>query len=199
MKKSLSSKEKQEIFDLACSLADGKDLLHCDYHARKTVYYATLLAEREGADVELCQLMAMLHDISKGSSDHGRDGAIKAAEILRGYRLEESSIKQVCEAIKSHMHFVEGKSLEAMILWDADKLQGVGPRALLLQYTRHLNDGKSWEEAIPAAKENLEYYYDKFYTESAKKIAQILINKSKLFFDDLKQDIYEGLVSDLLN
>ncbi|MGQ4871829.1 MAG: HD domain-containing protein, partial [Candidatus Thorarchaeota archaeon] len=96
------------------------------------------LARREGADEDIVMMAGWLHDIAKpglgGSDDHGAEGAKRAAEILREAGVDEERISAVQYAIRSHVGLVRDSpldTLEAQVLWEADKLVKLGVVGLL--------------------------------------------------------------------
>jgi uncharacterized protein len=100
-------------------------------HVQATVRLAIRLAERTGADREVVEAAAWLHDVAKGqdSQDHGRDGAITAREILSHTDFPPHKIDAVAEAIAKHVGLMTAEPvepLEAAVLWDADKLSKLG-------------------------------------------------------------------------
>jgi uncharacterized protein len=107
-----------------------------DWEHVKRVYNLCLhLGKKENANLEILKLSALLHDIarpiedeSKGEKDHAIIGAKMATDILRDSGYNEDLISQVAHCIETH-RFRNGhnpKTKEAMILFDADKLDSVG-------------------------------------------------------------------------
>lgn len=95
-------------------------------HAIEATHLASLLAAEVGADVELAKKGALLHDIGKAVT-HEVDGphALIGAEIARRFGVNEI----VVNAIASHHHEEEQKSLEAIIVEVADAISGARPGA----------------------------------------------------------------------
>jgi len=104
-------------------------------HTERVMYLGRHIGEKEGADLVVLSLAAMLHDIArpeesaaKGRLDHARRGAEMAAEFLQGQGADRKLIQAVCHCIESHRFRgkVAPASLEARVLFDADKLDSVG-------------------------------------------------------------------------
>lgn len=104
-------------------------------HVERVLKMATRIGKKEKADLEILKLAAILHDISrhnsdkeKGQTDHAKDGADTAAEILKKYKFPEEKIAKIIHCIKAHRFrgTVKPKTLEAKILFDADKLDSIG-------------------------------------------------------------------------
>jgi uncharacterized protein len=104
-------------------------------HVQAVVRLALRLAEHTGADREVCEAAAWLHDVAKnGSLDHGRDGATAARHILSGTDFPAEKVDLVADAIGKHVglsHDEPVEPLEAAVLWDADKLSKLGATVVL--------------------------------------------------------------------
>ena len=86
-------------------------------------------------DTELARIIALLHDIgrseesaSRGAICHARRGAELARPILQELGYESKATHAICHAINAHRFrgSVEPETLEARILFDADKLDSIG-------------------------------------------------------------------------
>ncbi len=101
----------------------GQNQLH---HAVETARLAGVIAAELGADVEICKMGGLLHDLGK-AIDHNIEGTHAAigADIAKRHRLHP----KVINAIASHHHEVEQESLEAIIVEAADAISGARPGA----------------------------------------------------------------------
>ena len=87
-------------------------------------------------DVEILRVSSLLHDIAKvqeeqdntGSTDHAFLGAEMAKQILLELNYPITFIEHVCDAIRTHRYRGENipSTLEAKVLFDADKLDAIG-------------------------------------------------------------------------
>jgi uncharacterized protein len=115
-------------------------------HVQAVVRLAVRLAERTGADREVSEAAAWLHDVAKPQPteptgvgagrrrDHGRDGAVLARRILAGTDFPPHKVEPVADAIAKHVglsHDEPVEPLEAAVLWDADKLSKLGATIVL--------------------------------------------------------------------
>jgi uncharacterized protein len=104
-------------------------------HVQAVVRLAMRLAELTGADAEIVEAAAWLHDVAKGESkDHGPDGAIAARRILSGTDYPPIKTEAVAVAIARHVGLWTDEPiepLEAAVVWDADKLSKLGATAVL--------------------------------------------------------------------
>lgn len=105
-------------------------------HIRRVVALAERIAVAEGADIEIVQATAYLHDASdrgkegiNARKDHHLTAARLAGEILCQADWEESRIAVVQHCIRGHRfrNYQEApKTLEAQVVFDADKLDAIG-------------------------------------------------------------------------
>ena len=99
-------------------------------HVKAVVTLAVKLAQLTGADVEVVEAAAWLHDICKEKKErHPQEGARFAREFLPKTDFPPQKIEQVAKAIEKHMGLWRDKpikNLESQVLWDADKLAKIG-------------------------------------------------------------------------
>lgn len=100
-------------------------------HVQTVVRLALRLAELTGADSDVVEAAAWLHDCAKMGRDdnHGCNGSIKAGEILRATDFPQGKVDAVVDAISKHVGLWTDEPLEpleAAVLWDADKLSKIG-------------------------------------------------------------------------
>jgi uncharacterized protein len=122
------------------------DSAHDFDHILRVLHMAEKIAHAEGADIEVVRAAALLHDIGldQGRTGHETSAANRAREILKnlakasaaqddpsskpsqGY--SDQFIDAVAHAIEAH-RFRSGpepQTLEAKVLFDADKLDSIG-------------------------------------------------------------------------
>ncbi len=106
------------------------DSAHDFDHVLRVVAMADRIAQAEGADRDIVQAAALLHDIGldEGRAGHETSAANRAREILRERGYDETFCAAVAHAIEAH-RFRSGptpQTLEAQVLFDADKLDAIG-------------------------------------------------------------------------
>ncbi len=109
--------------------SSGHDWWHIDRVRGNAVY----LAQTEGADVELCELAALLHDIADWKF-HGGDekaGPQAARAWLESQDVDAKTIEQVCDIIAGVTYKGAGvetamSTLEGRCVQDADRLDAIG-------------------------------------------------------------------------
>ncbi|MGZ5439306.1 MAG: HD domain-containing protein [Candidatus Aminicenantales bacterium] len=104
-------------------------------HTERVTRLSLKIGRKEKADLGVLKLAAILHDIGREEEDrshgricHGRSGAALAKKILERHGCDPVTIRAVAEAIRTHRFRRGGapKTLEARILFDADKLDSIG-------------------------------------------------------------------------
>ncbi|MFO7697268.1 MAG: HD domain-containing protein [Anaerolineae bacterium] len=107
------------------------DSAHGFDHVLRVTHIAERLAIEEGADLEIVRTAALLHDIGRAQQErtgisHAELGSKAAREILAGHPAER--VEAVATAIEQHRFRVANPptSLEARVLYDADKLDAIG-------------------------------------------------------------------------
>lgn len=149
-----------------------------DTHILKVVRYAKMLGEQMGADLEILEIAALLHDYAsildkENYKDHHIIGAELAGNILSQLNYPPDKIEQVKHCILTHRGSKElqRRTLEAKILANADALAHFDtiPALLWVEFITKENDLK---EGIDQVKNKLQRSWHKLNPE-----AQELINE----------------------
>jgi uncharacterized protein len=113
----------------------GADPVHDFDHVLRVYRMAERLGREEGADLEILRAAALLHDAegsapeSAGRADHHEHSAQFAAQVLEAEGWEAERIAAVQHCIRAHRFRGGGEkpeSIEARVLFDADKLDVLG-------------------------------------------------------------------------
>ncbi len=111
------------------------DAVHGFDHVERVYHMAQKIGLAEGADMEILRAAALLHDAQGshpgggGRAEHHEQSADFAAEVLHSEGWNEERIKAVQHCIRAHRYRNHGeapKTLEAKVLFDADKLEVLG-------------------------------------------------------------------------
>jgi len=131
----------------------ANDPVHGFDHVLRVTILAERLARAEGADVEIVRAAALLHDARPPGQEHPEDlrrsnhhqeSAGLAAEVLSadGWPIEKILAVQHC--ILAHRFrddFTRRSTLEAEVLYDADKLDAIGAVGVARAIAYALNAG----------------------------------------------------------
>ncbi len=104
-------------------------------HTKRVQTLCRRIGREEKADLAVLDLAALLHDIGRGEEDrtngktcHAQTGARLARGLLTRYGLDPGLIREVVHCIRTHRfrRRASPQTLEARILFDADKLDSIG-------------------------------------------------------------------------
>lgn len=121
--------------DDARSFYTEADSAHDFQHVLRVTAMADKLARAEGADVEVVRAAALLHDSARAEEDHASErvdhaelSARQAHAFLLSQGASDEFAERVADAIRAHRYRGSARpaSLEAQILFDADKLDAIG-------------------------------------------------------------------------
>jgi uncharacterized protein len=198
------------------------DTAHDFEHILRVMRMAIRLAEAEGGDVEVVRTAALLHDLERhaedsaardgnsGVIDHAEASAFAAQEFLIASGAEDSFAGRVAEAIRSHRYrgTIQPGSLEARILFDADKLDSIGAIGVARAYAvggmhnRKLYSEPNSEATAVRGQQKAEHtpvdeYYVKlrhlhtrFYTPAAQRLAEGRHRFMVEFFNRLESEVH---------
>lgn len=110
---------------------EGADAVHDFDHVLRVLALAERIAQAEGADLEIVRAAVLLHDVGREQAeaqgvDHAGFAAQRAREVLSDQPPDK--VEAVAQAIAAH-RFRAGPTpatLEAQVLFDADKLDAIG-------------------------------------------------------------------------
>ncbi len=104
-------------------------------HVERVRTLALEIGKKEKADLEVLEIASFLHDIgrkkemrNKGKFCHAENGEKIAKKILKNYGIEEEKAKNILHCIITHRfrNSHKPKTIEAKVLYDADKLDSIG-------------------------------------------------------------------------
>ena len=104
-------------------------------HTERVLALALHIGRMQAADLEVVELASILHDIGRHREDeslgeicHAEEGARLAREILTKYDVETDSAERVVHCIENHRFRGDHRpdTLEAKVVFDADKLDSIG-------------------------------------------------------------------------
>ncbi|MEJ2031992.1 MAG: HD domain-containing protein [Deltaproteobacteria bacterium] len=131
----LGPESTDRLLQVAAGYCDHEGGCHGPDHTVRVHRTALWIGSRMGADLKVLSAAALLHDVgrrdetnSRGVVCHARRGGELAREILAGFGFEAEAVERVVHCIVTH-RYRDGQvpaSLEAKILFDADKLDSVG-------------------------------------------------------------------------
>ena len=163
----------------------NKDPYHDLDHAVSVSKTAVYIARQEKADVEVCRVAGLLHDIAPKTrgKTHGVKSGNMTRAFLRRVQVEKEFINNVYQAIIYHdtsRHHL-AKTLEAKIVFEADKLETIGPVGLIREYGDLLSHGYAPQKALAEVAKNMCRKNPIVHTKTAKKLQKELLEFNKEF------------------
>ena len=192
------------------------DAVHDFDHVLRVYRMAETLAQQEGADLEIVRAAALLHDAESASGSdelriaHHEAAASFAGKVLKKEGWQADRIKAVQDCILTH-RFRDNRqpnTLEAKVLFDADKLDAIGAIGVARALAYAVLDGQplfaepstTFHQALKTEKGEPytayhEYLFklsrlkDRMQTESGKTMAQARHDFMQEFFEQLKEEV----------
>lgn len=131
----INNKTIEQIKSKAKEYFVGSSGCHDWTHVERVYSLAIKLAKKEGADINIVKVAAYLHDIGRkeemekgGKICHAEKGVELAEKILSPYELDDDIVENIKHCILSHRsrNNHKPKTIEAKVLFDADKLDSIG-------------------------------------------------------------------------
>lgn len=202
-------KLKEEVLEILESGSGSHDWEHTERVLNMCMHIASV----EGGNIDIIRAAALLHDIgrhvqdkSKGTVSHALISVSMARPILERYGFSPEDIAKTLHCIETHRFRTgdEPKTLEAKILFDADKLDAIGAvgigRAFVFAgengaavHIRNLNieNSRSYSKQDTAYREfkvKLEKIKDRVFTAEGRRIANERHDFMVEFFDRLEKE-----------
>ena len=153
---------------------------------------ALRIAKREGADKEIVEIAALLHDIGliKAYKSHDRWGAPIARHYLEKRGFDLVKIGKIVNCILTHSGNGNPETLEQKIIYDADSLEKLGALGVVRLAVNQMKYRLFKPVDIPnqIVKKKVECT-KKLYTITAKIMAKSLIKFDKEFMKQLKSQL----------
>lgn len=122
-------------------------------HTLRVRNLAVAMARQVGADPEIVEMAALLHDIGKPvDGPHGDIGAQRAQAILKDLGIDAPMRSRVCDLVRTHLAPDPAYPVENLVLSDADYIDAnFGYVALTRYITIRAGHGAIVEEMIASA------------------------------------------------
>jgi len=199
----------KKLEDLFCSESSGHDLSHLT----RTRNLAEHLQKKEGGDLEVIVLSALLHDIHRliqkdtGKFCSPQDSLPQVKKILTQVDVAEQTISKVLHCVEFHEEYGFSKNgktvsdIETLILQDADNLDAIGAIGIARAFVfGGANNVPIWLPEIPFDRNEFDeseqdpseihHFYakllklkDNMNTKTARKMAAKRTDFMKIFLD----------------
>lgn len=167
-------------------------------HTLQVLEYAFTICQGEGGRGEVVILAALFHDLERFTTApllHGLKGAHTTSRILQEHGFSNPLISRVSGAISRHVgqRDLQQLSLEGAILVEADRLDKLGNKGIMVQFIIGGRSGEDFQELLA---DYQVYLLDRgredqkiFRTETGKGMLQEKIIQQECFLKGLKEDL----------
>ena len=183
-----------EVIMAVQGIYSRKDQAHDLDHALRVRQWGKKIAAKEGADSLVVELAAILHDIGRSgtiSRTHAESSSALAGGILQKCGYPERIIDAVKMAVLSHSREgYEPETLEAKILYDADKLDFVGPMGIARLFAWAGKEGKPFfglDSCESFYRDRIRHYHKHIHTQTARDFFEPLFLYSESFWAELEK------------
>ncbi len=183
VKQELETKEEQSV-------------AHRYDHLRRVLRNALMLAQQEGMEVDYFVLCAacLLHDIDspyERKNEHVELSARRAREIMEELKFPQDKMERVVRVIEQHSTEkpAEIVDLEAKLLFDADKLDGVGAVGVARVFLYCGQKGMSIEEAAEWYRKKMEIAAGMIQTGTGRKLMEKRAKLTLEFLEMLEKEM----------
>lgn len=181
----------------------GQDPAHDWQHNLRVLGMCERIGREEGADMAVLRLSALLHDIGRAEERrtgecHAEISARLSAEMLRAEGVDEGQIVRIRHAILAHRFRKDcpPESLEAKILYDADKLDSIGAIGVARAFAFSGVIGQPLHSEDPDQHTPFQEYQrklirikDRLFTSTAKRIAAERHRFMAHFFEQWREEL----------
>ncbi len=203
--------------EVQARFTDFSDLAHGWEHTHRVYHLAMHLAEQEHADGLIVGMAALLHDLGRTTRgpmrSHAERSAKLAAKLLAPYDLPLEMQHEIIHAILAHSyrHGIEPATLEARVLYDADRLDSLGACGVM-RWAMTVKHGR-WPQtrtyhpddpfALWRVPDGQRYVLDRFFTKllqlpetmttaTGQNMAERRITFLRLFLQEVQHELAEG-------
>ncbi len=178
------------------SKAEKQSTAHKLDHLLRVTKNALEIPKREAIDVDYFVLISacLLHDVDSPydrKREHVELSARKAEKIMNELKFPKEKAEKVLKVIRQHSTEtpVEITENEAKVLFDADKLDGVGAIGIARVFMSAGQRSMSIKEAIEWYKKKIEIAENMLQTETGKKMIKEKMDTVLNFLDRLEREL----------
>lgn len=195
-------KELAKIVKNILSKSEDQSVSHRWGHVKRVYHNCLKIAKYySNVNYRILEAAALLHDIYQPYNEkknHAVLSAQKAREILQSLNFNNDEIDKITQIIKEHSSEnpdIKPSSIEAKILFDADKIDGVGAVGIARVFAFMGQNGFTPEQAISWYKYKIDLALPQLQTEIGYKMAK---EKLAYVINFIKRFERENSVSDIV-
>jgi uncharacterized protein len=122
-----------DLIGRARALYERADAAHDFDHVLRVLTLVRRIGPAEGADMRILEVATLLHDIARAEEvrsgvDHALVGAERAESLVQQWGYSEEEAAAIAQIIAAHRFRCDRppETIEAQVLYDADKLDAIG-------------------------------------------------------------------------
>lgn len=191
MKNNNLEKTVKKIIDSKSDQALG----HSFDHLRRVRDNALSIAKNyPEIDKDALEAASLLHDIDqsqKNEESHAKDSAAMAEKIMKDLGYDKKFIKKVSQIIVEHSteNIVKKSSIEAKILFDADKIDGLGAIGIARVFLLCGQKNMVIEKAIRWYRKKIEISKQNLQTKEGNKLFKKKIKYVENFLREIEENL----------
>jgi len=170
-----------------------QSIAHKSEHINRVLNTALIISHNyNNVDVEVLKISVLLHDIAQPYNDkknHVKLSINMASSILKDINYPNNKIKKVLNVISEHstenMKKKKFTSIESKILFDADKIDGIGASGISRVFSLFDQMNKEPLESIKWYKNKINIAIGNLQTKTGKKIFKKRLIFTNIFLDKL--------------
>ena len=199
---------------MAEQLFDGEPGSHDWEHTLRVYRLCRDLGPQEGVDMAVLSVAAFLHDVgrchqdaSHGAVCHAEQGAKMAAGMVADFPLTEDQRRNVVHCVRAHRFRKEPhpETVEARVLFDADKLDAIGAVGIARAYqfagevgarlhnpNHDVSNTRAYSREDTGYREyqvKLRHIKDRMLTEAGRRVAEGRHGFMTLFFERFLEEV----------
>ena len=184
---------------------------HDYFHTLRVFKMATHIAEREGADVEIAQLAALLHDVDdRKISPETYESQANAREFLISNGVDGNTIELICRIIREISFGANNSApstLEGQCVQDADRLDAIGAIGIARAFAyggnhnRHMyhpdippRPDMTKEEYVNSESTTINHFHEKLF-----KLTSLMNTKTAIRIAKARESYMKEFVAEFMN
>ena len=184
---------------------------HDYFHTLRVFKTATRIAKCEGANAEIVQLAALLHDVDdRKISPETYESQANARAFLLSNGVDESTVELICQIIRE-ISFGANNSipstLEGKCVQDADRLDAIGAIGIARAFAyggnhnRYMyhpdiqpNENMTKEEYVKSESTTINHFYEKLF-----KLTALMNTKTAIQFAESREAYMKEFVAEFMD
>jgi len=174
----------------------GQSVAHRFHHIERVMQNARVIAATiEGVENEILELAVLLHDVDQpaGKKAEHVELSLRAAEvILKQAAYPNDRIQRVLSVISEHssehVRTIQPSTIEAKILFDADKLDGISAVGIARVFSLFGQMGLAPFDAIEWYKRKIDISLEHIQTEEGRRLCNARLPYVQQFLSQMESD-----------